>query len=145
MRKDSNLLLAKNLEEMSKNKKNNVYREQLMVEGVMTFGMLKNGLRMADFMCCEDVEMEAFSGDFKVEGKRDGNVYMTQRPKRIRNKAIFRDDNASLSQGQDKRWYFYFSLDEDQLEQLPEKLVHQASAIAQKVIRELIKGRGYRL
>jgi hypothetical protein len=76
---------------------------------------------------------------------RDGNVYMTQQPKRVRNKAIFRDDNASLSQGQDKRWYFCFSLDENQLEQLPEKLVRQASAIAQKVIRELIKGRGYRL
>lgn len=111
----------------------------------MTIGMLENGLRIADFQCCEDVLLDEFSGTFKVEGKRDGNVYMTQRPKRIRNKAIFRDDNASLSQGQDKRWYFYFSLDEDQLEQLPEKLVHQASAIAQKVIRELIKGRGYRL
>ena len=73
-----------------------------------------------------------------VEGKRDGNVYMTEKPKRIRNKAIFRDDNASLSQGQDKRWYFYFSLDEDQLEQLPDKLVRQAGAIAQKVLRELI-------
>ena len=111
----------------------------------MTIGMLENGLKMADFMCCEDVEMEAFSGTFKVEGMHDGNVYMTEKPKRRRNKAIFRDDNASLSQGQDKRWYFYFSLDEDQLEQLPEKLVKQASAIAQKVIRELIKGRGYRL
>jgi len=64
-------------------------------------------------------------------------VYMTEMPKRIRNKAIFRDDNASLSQGQDKRWYFYFSLDEDQLEQLPEKLVRQASAIAQKVRESL--------
>ena len=111
----------------------------------MTIGMLENELITADFMCCEDVEMQAFSGTFKVEGKRDGNVYMTQQPKRRRNKALFRDDNASLSQGQDKRWYFYFSLDEDQLEQLPEKLVRQASAIAQKVIRELIKGRGYRL
>ena len=118
---------------------------QVSLDGLMTIGMLENGLKMADFMCCEDVEMEAFSGTFKVEGKRDGNVYMTEKPKRIRNKAIFRDDNASLSQGQDKRWYFYFSLDENQLEQLPEKLVHQASAIAQKVIRELIKGRGYRL
>jgi len=112
---------------------------------MMTIGMLENGLRIADFQCCEDVLLDAFSGTFKVEGKRDGNVYMTEKPKRIRNKAIFRDDNASLSQGQDKRWYFYFSLDEDQLDQLPEKLVHQASAIAQKVIRELIKGRGYRL
>ena len=111
---------------------------QVSLDGFMTIGMLENGLRTADFMCCEDVEMEAFSGDFKVEGKRDGNVYMTEKPKRIRNKAIFRDDNASLSQGQDKRWYFYFSLDEDQLEQLPMKLVRQAGAIAQKVLRELI-------
>ncbi len=118
---------------------------QVTLDGLMTIGMLENELIIADFMCCEDVEMQAFSGTFKVEGKRDGNVYMTQQPKRRRNKAIFRDDNASLSQGQDKRWYFYFSLDENQLEQLPEKLVHQASAIAQKVIRELIKGRGYRL
>ena len=111
---------------------------QVTLDGLMTIGMLENGLRTADFSCCEDVLMEAFSGTFKVEGKRDGNVYMTEKPKRIRNKAIFRDDNASLSQGQDKRWYFYFSLDEDQLEQLPEKLVRQASAIAQKVLRELI-------
>ena len=113
--------------------------KQVTLDGLLTIGMLENGLKTSDFLCCADVEMEAFSGTFKVQGMRDGNVYMTQQPKRIRNKAIFRDDNASLSQGQDKRWYFYFSLDEDQQEQLPEKLVHQASAIAQKVIRELIK------
>ena len=114
--------------------------KQISLDGLMTIGMLENGLKTADFMCCEDVEMESFSGTFKVQGMRDGNVYMTEKPKRIRNKALFRDDNASLSQGQDKRWYFYFSLDEDQLEQLPEKLVRQAKAIAQKVIRELING-----
>ena len=112
--------------------------KQVSLEGFMTLGLLENGLRTADFMCCEDVELDAFSGTFKVQGMRDGNVYMTERPKRVRNKAIFRDDNASLSQGQDRRWYFYFSLDENQLEQLPDKLVRQASAIAQKVIRELI-------
>ena len=111
---------------------------QVMLDGLLTLGLLENGLRTADFMCCEDVEMDAFSGTFKVEGKRDGNVYMTEQPKRMRNKALFRDDNATLSQGQDKRWYFYFSLDEDQLEQLPDKLVRQANAIAQKVLRELI-------
>ena len=111
---------------------------QVTLDGLLTLGLLENGLRTADFQCCEDVELETFSGTFKVEGKRDGNVYMTEKPKRIRNKALFRDDNASLSQGQDKRWYFYFSLDEDQLEQLPDKLVRQASAIAQKVLTELI-------
>ena len=111
---------------------------QVMLDGLLTLGMLENGLRSADFMCCEDVEAEPFKGNFHVQGMRDGNVYMTEKPKRIRNKALFRDDNASLSQGQDKRWYFYFSLDEDQLEQLPDKLVRQAGAIAQKVLRELI-------
>lgn len=121
---------------MTKNISN---KRQVTIDGFMTFGMLENGLRTADFQCCEDVEMDAFSGTFKVQAMSDGNVYLTERPKRVRNKALFRDDNASLSQGQDKRWYFYFSLDENQLEQLPEKLVRQASAIAQKVLRELVQ------
>ena len=128
-----------------KKKQSILFGEQITLDGMMTFGKLETGLRTADFVCCEDVEMETFRGIFNVQGMHDGNVYMQEKPKRIRNKAIFRDDNASLSQGQDKRWYFYFSLDEDQLEQLPEKLVRQAGTIAQKVIRELIKGRGYRL
>ena len=111
---------------------------QVTLDGLLTLGLLENGLRTADFQCCEDVLLDAFSGTFKVEGKRDGNVYMTEKPKRIRNKAIFRDDNASLSHGQDGRWYFYFSLDEDRIGELPEQLVRQAGSIAQKVIRELI-------
>ena len=115
---------------------------QVMLDGLLTLGLLENGLRSADFMCCEDVEMDAFSGTFKVQGMRDGNVYMTEQPKRVRNKALFRDDNASLSQGQDKRWYFYFSLDDDLIDELPEQLVRQASAIAQKVIKQLIIDNG---
>ena len=111
---------------------------QVMLDGLMTLGVLENGLRTADFTCCEDIELDAFSGTFKVDGMRDGNVYMTEKPKRIKNKPIFREDNSSFSRGKDMKYYFYFSLDEDQLEQLPEKLVHQASAIAQKVLRELI-------
>ncbi len=115
---------------------------QVMLDGLLTLGLLENGLRVADFQCCEDVLLDAFSGTFKVQVMRDGNIYMQQKPQRVRNKAIFRDDNSSLSQGQDKRWYFYFSLDEDQLELLPEKLVKQAGAIAQKVMRELIINNG---
>ena len=109
-----------------------------MVEGLMTFGMLKTGLRTLDFECCEDVDAEPFKGDFHVQGMRDGNVYMQQKPKRIKNKALFRDDNASLSKGRDGKYYFCFSMDEDHIGELPEQLVRQASAIAQKVIRELI-------
>lgn len=115
---------------------------QVMLDGLLTLGLLENGLRIADFQCCEDVLLDAFSGTFKVQVMHDGNIYMQQKPQRVRNKAIFRDDNSSLSQGQDKRWYFYFSLDENQLELLPEKLVKQAGAIAQKVMRELIINNG---
>lgn len=115
-------------------------QREVTLDGLMTIGMLETGLRTLQFECCEDVDAEPFKGDFHVQGMRDGNVYMQQRRKRVRNKAIFRDDNASLSQGKDKRWYFCFSMDEDELEQLPEQLVRQAGVIAQKVIRELIQG-----
>ena len=117
---------------------NNKVLESITVDGIMTFGELENGLRTADFSCCEDVQMEPCVANFRVQMMRDGNVYMTQLPRRIRNKPIFREDNSSLSLGQNGRFYFVFSLDEDQLEQLPDKLVKQASAIAKKVIRELI-------
>ena len=127
-----------------KTRRTPILGQQVMVEGLMTFGKQESGLRTLDFECCEDVAAEAFQGDFHVQGMRDGNVYMTEKPKRHKNKPIFREDNCSLSHGKDKRYYFYFSLDEDQLGQLPEKLVRQASAVAQKVIRELINGRGYR-
>ena len=121
-----------------------VINKPVMLDGYMAVGQ-ENNLHILDFMCCEDVKMEAFTGKCKVELMRDGNVYISEIPKHPRNKPIFREDNCSLSHGRNSRYYFVFSLDDDQLEQLPEKLVHQASAIAQKVIRELIKGRGYRL
>ena len=111
---------------------------EVTLDGLMTVGKLGTGLRALDFECCENVEAEPFVADFKVQGMRDGNIYMTERRKRVRNKSLFREDNASLSQGQNGRWYFYFSMDEDQLEQLPQQLVRQASAIAQKVMRELM-------
>ena len=109
-----------------------------MVEGLMTFGMLETGLRTLEFECCEDVEAEPFKGDFHVQGMRDGNVYMEQIPKRKHNKPIFRDDNCSLSHGQDGRYYFFFSLPEQLVDELPKELVRQASAIAQKVIKEML-------
>jgi len=138
MAKESETSSRLNLEKKMKTRTTKLFGNQVMVDGLMTFGMLETGLRTLEFECCEDVEAEPFKGDFHVQGMRDGNVYMQQKPKRIRNKAIFRDDNASLSHGQDGRYYFYFSLDEDRIGELPEQLVRQASAIAQKVIRELI-------
>lgn len=61
-----------------------LFGEQVMVEGLITFGMLETGLRTLDFVCCEDLEVEPFKGDFHVQGMRDGNIYMQQKPKRIR-------------------------------------------------------------
>ena len=104
----------------------------------MTIGMLEDGRHTADFFCCEEVQMQAFTGLFKVQGMRDGNMYLTEKPHRKRNKPLFREDNSSLSLGRDGRWYFSFSLSDDQLELLPERLVHQASAIAKKVLLQLL-------
>jgi hypothetical protein len=125
-----------------KTRKSNILGEQVMVEGLMTFGKLETGLRTLDFECCEDVAAEPFRGDFHVQGMRDGNVYMTEKPKRHKNKPIFRDDNCSLSHGHNGKFYFVFTMDDDCLGELPQQLVQQAGNIAQKVICELIKGRG---
>ena len=129
---------------MKKIIKKNYQEVTVNIDGFMAVGT-ENDLRTFDFVCCEDVEITPYVGKCQVQLMHDGNIYMTELPKRIKNKPIFREDNSSFSHGKDKKYYFFFSLDEDQLEQLPEKLVRQASAIAQKVIRELIKGGNYRL
>ena len=119
-------------------KKNISVERQVTVDGVMTFGELETGLRTMDFQCCDDVEVEPVRGRFYVQAMRDGNIYMEQLPKRKRKEPIFRDDNCSLSHGRDGRYYFYFSLPEQQVGELPRQLVRQASAIAQKVIKSML-------
>lgn len=110
---------------------------EVSLDGLMTIGKSEN-LVYAGFMCCENVQMEPFSGDFRVQGMRDGNVYLTQKPKRIKNTPIFRDDNSSLSKGKNGRYYFVFSIEEERIMDLPEELVRQAAEIARKVVREII-------
>ena len=112
--------------------------KQVMVDGMMAFGKMENGLRTLDFECIEDVVAENFVGDFRVQGMRDGNVYMTEKPKRHKNPAIFRDDNCSLSHGQNNKYYFVFTLDDDRINELPQLLVQQAGNIARKVLKEII-------
>jgi hypothetical protein len=111
---------------------------EVTLDGMMTVGKLETGLRALDFQCCEDVVMKAFCGLCKVQVMRDGNVYITESPKRIRNKPLFRDDNSSLSLGQNGQYYFVFTMPQEQLCELPQKLVRQASAIAEKVLREVM-------
>lgn len=124
---------------MKKNVINRTNESEMTLNGMMTFGECENGLRFADFECCEEVEMEPFVGDCKVQVMRDGNVYITERPKRIRNRALLRDDNSSLSLGQNGRFYFVFSLPAAELDELPAQLVRQASAIAGKFMRLIME------
>ena len=109
-----------------------------MVDGMMTFGKLETGLRTIDFECSEDVVAEPLSGNFHVQVMRDGNVYMQQNPKRVRNKPKFREDNSSFSIGRDHNVYFCFSMPEALINEVPQQLVRQASSIAQKIVRHLL-------
>ena len=104
----------------------------------MVLGKCENGLHVADFVCFEDVEAEPFNAVCKVQAMRDGNVYVTEMPRRVRNRPLFRDDNCSLSRGKNGKYYFVFSIDEDQLSQLPMRLVRQAGNIAERVLKEII-------
>ena len=108
---------------------------------MMSFGKMDNGLNALDFSSFEAVEMEPFTATCKVQAMRDGNVYITEKPKRVRNKPIFREDNCSLTLGRDGQYYFVFSLPAEQVEELPDRLVHQSLAIAQKVEHHIIGGK----
>ncbi len=94
----------------NKNKNSKLVVDHIMVDGMTTYGKMDNVLHVADFLCTEVVEMEPWTAVCKVQCMRDGNLYVTELPKRVRNKPIYREDNATFSQGQDKRWYFYLSL-----------------------------------
>ncbi len=109
-----------------------------MVDGLMTFGATDNGLHTLDFMCTECVEMEPFLANCRVQAMRDGNVYITEKPKRVRGKALFREDNSTLTLGRDGRYYFVFTLPKAKADSLPYTLVHQALSIAQKVSSMLL-------
>ena len=103
-----------------------------MLDGMMTFSKSENGQRDMDFMCTESVEMIPFIAKCKVQAMHNGDVYMSELPKRQRNKALFRDDNSSLTLGRDGQYYFCFILSQKQAKELAERLVRQAKAIAEK-------------
>ena len=108
-------------------------------EGVMTYSQLENGLHIFDFQCLEAVEMEEYCAQFKVKRMRDGNVYMEELPKRIRNrKPLNRQTNSTLSLGRDGYYYVRFRLPEGEVTSLPRLLLNEASAIAQWVLREVL-------
>jgi hypothetical protein len=72
----------------------------------------------------------------------NGDVYITEKAKRIHNTPMFREENCSLTLGRDGKYYFCFILPEEQVDKLPERLMLQALAIAQKVERIILKRQG---
>jgi len=112
--------------------------KQVSLDGTMTFGQLRNGLHAADFQCNESVELDQFKGKCQVQIMHDGSVYIVELRKYRRNKALFRDDNCSLTLGRDGRYYFTFSMPQDQAWDLPGSLVIQANNIAEKFMKDLM-------
>ena len=105
----------KNQKNMIKKINRNSIKRQVTLDGMMTIGMLENSLRTADFECCEDAEVEAFIGRFKVQCMRDGNVYMEELPKRQKNNPLVRLEHSSLTLGRDGWFYFGFRMPESEL------------------------------
>ena len=130
----------------SKTMKHNSKKPQVQrtttLNGMMTFGLVDNNLHILDFVNTDFAEMEPFIADCKVQAMRDGNVYITEKPKRVRNTPLFREDNCTFSLGQDGRYYFVFSMPKNQVNTLPRQLFDQAFSIALKVSRVILKRKG---
>ena len=121
-----------------KTKQQNALRSNTTLDGQMTFAKDDNGLNLMDFASTEQVRMEAFTATCKVQVMRDGFVYITEKKRRKRNKPIFREDHSSLSLGYDGKYYFYFAMSAEQAGLLPDQLVSEALAIAQKMANALL-------
>ena len=120
---------------MKRNNKKHQVQRTTTLNGMMTFGLVDNNLHILDFCSTDYAEVEPFIADCKVQAMRDGNVYITQKPKRVRNTPIFREDNCTFSLGQDDRYYFVFTMPKELVKTLPDQLVRQALAIAKKITR----------
>ena len=125
--------LMKKEEKMKGKNLNKEQERQVMVDGMMTFGKLDDNRHTADFQTYEDAQVVPFTGRCKVQAMRGGNVYITEYPRRVRNRPLFRQDNSSLSLGRNGIYYFVFRLPEGEVGDLPSKLVREANEAAAKM------------
>ena len=117
-------------------------KKTVMLDGIMTYGHDEKGREIADFQNVEPGGVvEPFVGRCKVQRVRDGHLYVTRLPKRIRNRPLFRQDHSSLSRGQNHRYYFVLSMDEEGVMNLPDILIRESMEAAIKLRRHL--GRGW--
>ena len=114
----------------------------MTLNGMMVYATTSKGQELAEFECCEDVNLRPYTAKCKVQRMRDGNMYITELKKRVRNTPIFREDNSSLSLGKDGKYYFVFVLPEERADELPNELPYQALAIAEKFDQKLNQKKG---
>ena len=113
----------------------------VIVDGLMTFGKLDNGLNQASFAPCEHVEMTPYIGRFKVQLLNNGYLHLVQLAKRIRNSPLFRLAHSSFSYGKNAVYYYNFYIQDSEAERLPDLLEQEAHEAAEKV-REMLKEKG---
>ena len=123
---------------MKKNSKK-VSRD-VIVDGLMTFGKLDNGLNQASFAPCEHVEMTPYIGRFKVQLLNNGYLHLVQLAKRIRNSPLFRLAHSSFSYGRNAVYYFNFYIPDSEAERLPDLLEQEAHEAAERVRKMIKKG-----
>lgn len=118
---------------MSKTIRMNTKR-MVTLDGMMTYGKLGNGLTVADFQNYDpEVEVKPVAGKFKGRLMHDGNLYLEQLPRRIRNKPKYRQDHSSVSIGRNGKGYFVMVVDEAELDAFPQILVREANEAAAKM------------
>ena len=118
---------------IKKNSYKKTTHKDVNYEALVNLGELKNGLRIANIVSCEDVEVEGFIGKCKVQLLPDGHFYIVQLPKRLKNKPIFRDDNCTFTLGKDGKYYFVFTMPQALIHEVPTQLSCQALNIAEKI------------
>ena len=111
-----------------------------MVDGMMTFGKLDNNMNQADFVPCEDVEVEPCIGRFKVQILRNGHVYLEQLAKRIRNNPLFRLAHSSFSYGRNAVYYYRFYAPDSEVERIPDLMEQEAHEAAERIRMMIEKG-----
>ena len=116
---------------MSKNK------VKVTLDGMMTYSKLENGLLTARFKNYDtELEVDLVRGKFKCQRMNDGDLYMEQLPRRLRNRPKFRQDHSSVSIGRNGKGYFVLVVDASELSAFPKILLREAYEAAAKMNAE---------
>lgn len=107
---------------------------KVVLDGIMTYSELRNGLLAGDFKNFEPgVKIKPVAGKFKGQLLHDGNFYFEKLPRRVRSKPKFRQDHSSVTIGCNGKGYFVMVVGEAELKAFPQILVREANEAAAKM------------